>query len=57
VLRSRASLGQPTRVGSRRSRVTVHYGAPPSYRGSGPILIRIHRARNGRIRTTRVPIY
>jgi hypothetical protein len=57
MFRSRASLGQPTRVTPRRSRVSLHYGAPPAYRGSGPILIRIHRGRNGRVRTTRMPVY
>jgi hypothetical protein len=56
VFRSRASLGRPS-AALRRAPVTVHYGALPAYRGSGPILIRIHRTRNGRVRTTRMPVY
>jgi hypothetical protein len=55
--RSRASLARP--VVARRAYsapATVIYGAPRYYGyGSRPVLIRIHRGRNGRIRTSRMP--
>jgi hypothetical protein len=31
----------------------VLYAPPPRYAGAGPVLIRIHRGRNGTIRTKR----
>jgi hypothetical protein len=35
----------------------VIYGTPAYGDGSGPVLIRIHRARrNGPVRTTRIPL-
>jgi hypothetical protein len=42
-----------------RQRLTVLYGAPPVHDfASGPVLIRIHASRrNGRVRTTRIPLY
>jgi hypothetical protein len=50
-------LNRMTRGGETgpRSRVTVIYGTPPR-REFGPVLIRIRAARNGRIRTSRIPL-
>jgi hypothetical protein len=57
--RSRASLGRQVVVRRPYSApVTVIYGAPRSYGyGSRPVLIRIHRGRNGHVRTSRMPFY
>jgi hypothetical protein len=55
--RTKPVLNRMTRGGETgpRSRVTVIYGTPPR-RGFGPVLIRIRAARNGRIRTSRIPL-